>query len=154
MTQSVDKFTSNEAIAEQGGLQIVRLMAVLGVCAGAILLVAGLLREGEVPQGNAPWFMALNLVVLALVWRGRLRNATIVQLWGTTLLVLESSSRVSGLYGATVQLLPLLTILCGWLLGARQAALLAAMQVVGVGGVYWLHATGYAYSCLRLYFGR
>ncbi|WP_083876559.1 ATP-binding protein [Ideonella sp. B508-1] len=103
------------------GLQLyflhqIRPGAVLGALSGAGMLL--LLRWGK-PRWAA-WLFPMSLVVI------------------TPLVAFQ----VAGVRNASWALLPMATILAGWMLGRRQAYLVALLGLTGLAGVWWLRMRG------------
>ena len=105
------------------------------VAAAGVLLTIVLAIPDQPWRAIGPGAMLLvAAVALSLLSTGRQRAALAVLVWGTWLAVAGISLFFGGLRGLLVIAYPLLIFTGGWLLGARTAVILAALNVALIVG--------------------
>lgn len=103
----------------------------------------GWLVHGQPTQNSArvPMLMVLLLALWCLKTQ-RLTAAFTIVIWGTAAYSLASGFTVAGFQTPGLLLLPLSTIMAGWLLGRRHGLLLLGLVMAGLLVMAWLQSTG------------
>lgn len=101
----------------------------------SFLLLVFLFTPDQTLRAVGPILQLLvSAVTLFLLSRGKVRAALTLLVWATWAIVTIVLVFYGGVRGTLVVIYPLLVMLCGWLLGARSAIVLASLAVAAILG--------------------
>jgi signal transduction histidine kinase len=95
--------------------------------------------------GTAPLAVVLGMAALVMLKRKWNRAAAYVLVWGLLVATSVGAFRGNGLYNPGWVVMPVATMLIGWMLGSRAAIWLAAATLLVVGTLLWQHVAGQAF---------
>lgn len=133
MTNDFDLVDRTTTFPLPWGFSLVFLKLAIGaviVAALSFLLLVVFVVPGDLARAAGPAAqIAVSGAALVLIALGKVRVALTLLVWATWLIVTTFLSLYGGVRGTAVSVYPLLVMLCGWLLGARSASLLAGLAI-------------------------